>query len=525
MNATHFAICVSIVCCLTTSPTLAQSGGGAQSLVTEMQGMMTAASVGIVAQTPPAGSTPGSSQVVIRSPGVVSSPPAAWSEARFGDVSLSHPDYSDAALLLGFNQLVSLPQYQATSLEFGGISTGGDVCPLIDSYGRLQLSQTWYFISVSVKRKPGPSPVYGQDGSVLRSLAGDAPERALLSYYAENSIGIDESLIDKTVAEQTSVQLGYPAASTVDVAGVDWGMGSISVTPDSQRSHLFAPVRDCFYFTLTKDWILDNSAFVALSSVPLESSVIYCMTWQPSLSWSVPFVALGEDELFGVGNELPIEIDAISVYLPGGIAGSTRRVVLSTTLASGNTDQLLGYDAQHMPNGALPLRTSGNNLVSERMGLITVGSILERDDVDATCGTDPHAGVADGVIGTPMTRLVDAELKPFGLSMYRSITGPSTSPLDLVNLQANGLDLGPGAAGEVRFYVGFPTQHQVSNLKGIPDTWFWLGAAPVPPGATTASFDYPGNLPFSSHVSVGAFLYRYPSSDPVRSSWVTVLRY
>ena len=522
MNSMTLAIRLSIVGCWMPAAALAQ---GTQWQTNDMQGMFTGASVGIISN-----SSAADGAVLIRSPGVVNGPPGEWSEARFGAVSYEHPDYSKAGLLFGIKKLVNGAPL-TTTLGFGGISTGGDVCPPINALGELQLLSSWYFLSVTVGARPFST---GVPGSVLSNLAN--PTQSILSYYAEGSTGINSNLIDSTVAEQTSAQLLGPSTpANFDVSGIDWGMGAISVDPYGRRSLAFAPVRDKFYFTLTAAWLNANPQFVAAATAfVLNPATIYVMQWDwdnvlGGWAWTVPTIAVAADDLLGVYDHAGEEIDALSVYARAGTY-PVMRVVFSMTRSAYPPNQppgyqLLGYDLANS-SPAMPLKTISGILVAENLGLIITGGPTEVDNVTGTCGGDPEGGVLDSVVGWAMASLGAGSGQTLGLSVYRSITiSDSGDELDSVNLQVSGIKLAQSLNGQVRYQVGIPTPEGLSGFTGKPYSWFPLGAVNVTPGSTTASFEIPGNLGDLGPVSISATLHTGSSATVLRSSWITVLDY
>ncbi|TAJ18273.1 MAG: hypothetical protein EPO68_08125, partial [Planctomycetota bacterium] len=85
--------------------------------------------------------------VRIRAPGTNSGQPVAWSAASFSAATALHPDYSPGALT----------QWAPTSIappRFGGISSGGERMPPVDSSGLLDMDgfENWYALAISVDR-------------------------------------------------------------------------------------------------------------------------------------------------------------------------------------------------------------------------------------------------------------------------------------------------------------------------------------------------------------------------------------
>src|SRR5687767_1155966 len=159
MNASSIALRTSFAAGFLCAPALAQTPA-THFTVNQMQGMMSNAAVGFVRSDPS-----GTTELVVRGAGTQTGAPTQWSVARFGVASEFHPDYSQATLLAGINRLVP-PNEAATTLGFGGISTGGDICPQIDTLGRLQVGNSWYFLSVTVGAQASSTP-YGLPGTVF----------------------------------------------------------------------------------------------------------------------------------------------------------------------------------------------------------------------------------------------------------------------------------------------------------------------------------------------------------------------
>ena len=520
------AVCIAMA--VSGSTAQAQISGGTQWQTTQMQGMFTNAPVGLMLST---STVP--NLLTVRSPGVVSGPPTEWTVARFGPPTASHPDYSTATLLAGLNRAPhNLPD--AATLEFGGFSTGGDVCPSLASDGRLMISNSWYFLSVTVGSSQ-PGHVFGNSGSALSSVA--EPERAILSYYAEGSTGIDASLVNSTLVEQTAAQVGFPVGSTVKLTGLDWGMGAISVDPNSLRSLRFAPVRDRVYFSVSNAWLAVNPSFFAWQDtvpVPMDARTIYSMRWVvpgglAAPYWAAPEVAVTSEELFGAADGPTVELDAISVFMRPA-PHNIMRVVYSTTRACTPPDELLAYDRGTMGGatrpGPVPLRTASGAPVSGRMGLKTSPE-TDIDNVTGTCGADPEAGVPGDCYGVGMSGLIPGGKRPLGLAVCRSIssTGPAYAPTDVVDMQVSGLDLASGKSGWVHYYVGFPTLASLLSLSGAPPVWYYAGSAHTLHGQSTVNLQMPGNLGNLGALSVSAVLQVDGDSAPSRSSWISVITY
>jgi hypothetical protein len=511
-----------IVAVLISASTVAQTQFSAD----QMQGMMTNAAVGLVLDS----GQFAQSLVAVRSSGVVTTPPTEWSVARFGAANEFHPDYSHLELLKGVNKL-SQPgtSDDATTLDFAGISTGGDFVPEITQAGMINLTSSWYFMTVSVTQSTPPHTL-GALGSALRSLTSQQ-DQALISYYLEGSTGIDGSLLNATVVEQTAAQLGFSSSQTTQkVTGIDWAMGAISVDINATRAHVIAPVRKRLFFTPTITWIGMHMGH-QISGVELNPRTIYVMEWVSNGSgyeWSTPTIAFSPLELFGseYQNHGDIEIDAISVYCPGS-PSLIRRAVISTIPRSGLDgvidDELLGYDfgTMGMQNvRAQPLKTLNNVLISQRLGL-NVGLAGDRDNVGGSCGTDPIHLLyqPDGVVGHAMSHMPGLGGSPMGLAAYRAITPGA----DVLHVQLNGINVPPWKTATFELMFGFPSPTNLAKNDPTPDVWYSLGHFPVTAGSTTADAFLPGNLGNLGSISLGAMLST--GDVPERGSWISVLKY
>ncbi|MCP3915944.1 MAG: hypothetical protein GY711_10350 [bacterium] len=532
---------LALLSLLLSSSAHAAQAGATQWQPNELHGMFANAAAGVLVED-----QIGGGELLVRAAGKAAGPATEWSTARFGAAGEAFPNYSSAALLAGLNRNVF--SQHATSIGFGGFSTGGDVCPSIDVQGHLLLSERWYFLSVTVG-EPAPSqptPVYGVPGSTLRGLAD--PERAILSYYLEGSAGIEGSLVDATTLEQTWETLGMSNASTADLVGIDWGTGAISVDPSGTRSAWLTPVRDRFFFSFTSDWIAANPDFYPLdptTNQPLfqDSATIYSMRWVqasagPGWEWSAPEVAFSSQELFGA-NAATTELDALSVYWNEvePVTSSTYRVVLSTTIASGSADQLLGFDRASMGTNpavvAQPLKTLNGDPVTAKLGLRRGVGATDVDNVNGTCGSDPEAGTLNGTLAIPVARLDPSIPTLFGLSVYRGISAEGGgAPEDWLNVRVTGLELPYDHLDAVlHLKVGFLTPEQVSNLNYHPSQWFDLGFVPVYGEQETVNFRFPGdlsgmlNLPTPFPISIVGTLLPTDGSPAIGSTWVSALNY
>ncbi|MCY3004204.1 MAG: hypothetical protein NTV21_20605 [Planctomycetota bacterium] len=410
------------------------------------------------------------SNLWIRAAGTNGGVPTTWSGPVFGAASDVHPDYSMTALC----QSWALP---GTTPEFGGISTGGDVTPPVTSLGELQMgSEVWYMLSIVVD-----SVAVGQPGSLLRQRtnSGRNPAGDIMSYYVQGSTGINTALVDKVCIEYTSEQLALqqalpPGSPTPAVVNHDFAMGVISKNPRGRDMAMF-PVRDRFYFTLTRNYLLSGLAPASIGGLPPSASTIYCMTWQTtSLRWSAPVIAFTHNELFpDIPTEPPatqlLEIDALSVYFEA--TTGIERVVFSLTPDSDNCwpvgiDQILVHQRGPNPWHMVPtqaLKTQSGLKVSERFGLKprkvpTAGDNGTPDNVKSTCGGDPKdTWVIPEAMGlaTDEPRMGQSKL---GLTAVRHTDPGSPLPAnDRLFVQVTGLNQGGFDFGFVCLFVETPS--------------------------------------------------------------------
>jgi hypothetical protein len=499
----------------------------------QRQGPQSVSSAGLVVEST------STMDLLVRSPGVITNPPTEWSTTRFGGPTAIYPDFSETALLLGMNR--DVVGVAMSSIEFSGISTGGDVCGEIFIDGSMNLAG-WYGLSITLDRK-ATGQTYGVAGSTLRSLTNASG--SVVSHYFAQSTGLDVALVDSTVVEQTDVQMGYASSDNLDIKAMDWAMGAITGDPTGVRTGAIAPVRDHFYFTVSAACVAANPNYVSGSSgtnLLLRTDTIYAMEWTAqaapeSFGWSAPYVAYSATTLFGTANPTPpVEIDAISVYnLPNS---SIDRVVFSATAASALPNQIMGYDGYLFgPTTVLaqPLKDIFGDLISDKLGLAdaTLGT---PDDIDSICPIDPEAGQYNGALGTPV-KVININEDEFGLAVYRSLeltgetsnvdsTNGTPSYIDSMCLQATGL---PSADSEsiVLFEFAFltpsPNPVPINSAKSL--TWYYLGAATQSTTSSTSAIVTPGNYPISGPIAFRASHFADVESLPDAYSHLSVLNY
>lgn len=499
----------------------------------QRQGAQAVSSAGIVVEN---ASTP---DLLVRASGVITTPPTEWSTTRYGAPTANYPNFSETALLLGLNR--DAVGTSMSSIEFSGISTGGDVCGEIYPDGRMSIAG-WFGLSITLDRKAN-GQTYGVAGSTLRSLTNASG--SVVSHYFAQSTGLDAALVDSTVVEQTDVQMGYAASANLDIKAMDWAMGAIAGDPTGARTELIAPVRDHFYFAVSAATVTANPNYVSVSSgttLLLRTDTIYAMEWTAqaapeTFGWSAPYVAYSATTLFGTAfPATPIEIDAISVYRLEN--STTDRVVFSATEGSGLPDQIMGYDGflfGPTTTIAQPLKDISSDLISDKLGLAdaTLGT---PDDIDSICPIDPEAGQYNGALGTPV-KVININEDEFGLAVYRSIeltgvmsTGGSGSAgptfTDSMWLQATGM---PSSDSEsiVVFEFAFlaPSPNPVPIASADSLTWYYLGAGLQSKSSNKVAISTPGNYPISGPIAFRATHFADVESSPDAYSHLSVLNY
>src|SRR5688572_18606915 len=214
--------------------------------ITEAQGQLTNWAVGLsIVDSNVLASSAGAARV--RAPGVQNGQPIGWTAAEFGAATAIHPDYSLSALTQNWG-FPSLPATTFPDELFGGISTGGDVTPPVTFEGVLQRTpRVWYALNVSVR-----GDAQGEEDSLIRARAGvqGGAGSEIFSYYPYAGLSLPESFEDTVRVEFTRAQLGI-TTSTAQVENLDVGMGLISADPGGEAG-FFTPVRDRFFFTVTK---------------------------------------------------------------------------------------------------------------------------------------------------------------------------------------------------------------------------------------------------------------------------------
>ena len=499
----------------------------------QRQGPQSVSSAGLVVES---ASTP---DLLVRASGVITTPPTEWSTTRFGGPTAIYPNFSEAALLIGLNR--NAVGASMSSIEFSGISTGGDVCGEIFADGRMNIAG-WYGLSITLDRKAS-GQTYGVAGSTLRSLTNASG--SVVSHYFAQSTGLDTALVDSTVVEQTDVQMGYASSANLDIKAMDWAMGAIAGDPTGVRTELIAPVRDHFYFTVSAATVAANPNYASGSSgstLLLRTDTIYAMEWTAqaapeSFGWSAPYVAYSATTLFGTANPSPaVEIDAISVYNKSN--STIDRVVFSATEASGLPNQIMGYDGYifgQTTTLAQPLKDIYGDLISDKLGLLdaTLGT---PDDIDSICPIDPEGGLYNGALGTP-AKVININQDEFGLAVYRSLerTGVTSSGgsssgtpsyIDYMCLQATGLpsaDTESIVLFEFAFLAPSPNPVPINSAQSL--TWYYLGAATQSTTSNTSAIFTPGNYPISGPIAFRASHFADIESLPDAYSHLSVLNY
>lgn len=524
--------------------TLAQMG----KQVSPAQGALTdwALGLSIFDPSPPAIGAPAAGPLQVRAPAVQGGKPIPWTSGAFGTADADHPDFSFNALT--YNWGVTIP---STFHDlFGGTSTGGDVTPKVDANGVIQpSSRIWYALNITVS-----DASQGELGSLINNVKSSTSHVGghIFSYYP--CVGTELPLVFKDTVriEFTRQQLGLENQNwfgpDAEIRNLDFGVGVISVDSPNDGSFV-APVRDRFYFTISKH-ALNTFAFPQwVANQPVNASTIYCMDWD-GVHWSVPSVAYSEGDLFGgppaSGSR---EIDAISVYRFGPPSALLHdRVVFSLTVESnsasgGPYDQLLVFQrstSSSAPNcGTTAFKVKvddGTNPptnvdVSARIGLIQEADaqLRDPDEVRSGCGVDPRlpepgfpAPLANEVIGVPFADSPIPDKPVVGLSAFRTVVPDPTAAsgwISTMHYTITGFD--PDATGGLVCVF----QEEPTGLASL------TGVVPLDPEAMANNI-WRGSYTFAStyaprlqHI-VAAYFPLGLSSTPLadmRASWILEL--
>lgn len=485
------------------------------------RGMMSSSGVGLLTDD-----ATGTAQLVVRVSGAAAGAPAEWSSGTFGPATGTHPDYSMAALRAHW-----------PTVDFASISTGGDIAPLVDMYGQLNMSNIWYAFAVTVD-----SGTLGVPGSIIdqQRMSAGMPTGTIYSYYAEGSTGIAASYADSVMREQLPAQVGLPASTALN--GLDFGSGVISNNPNGGGGPMF-PYTDRIFFTVTHDWAMNNSALFVnnpLTSTPeqISSATIYRMNWTPGPSsqwtWSTPEIAVSFSQLMLDETE---EVDALSYYSRGPID----QVVFSTnpefTPMVNARDEILVFqrDGATILCQTTPLKTMSGAHVSAKFGLRPRTPILgtDPDNVTGGCGWDPEAfGDHTRAIGIPEYSIPVALDDDLGISVVRAqvLAPDGASYLEVLHCEASGIALRAGLAGQVGLFVGMSDAASATGAYTMQE-WAFLGAQSVTPGTDSVSWDFPAGLAASptTRLHFGALLIDFDSSNNAttlrQQSAMSVIRY
>ena len=462
----------------------------------------------------------------VRAPGANNGIPVEWSDATFGSATADHPDFS-------FQALTRWAPVGMTP-EFGGISTGGDIMPPVDSQGRMQMAPgLWCMVSVVLD-----SQAIGTSGSLLKSRVqrGKNPATEIMSYYVEGSTGIHPRLVDTVRIEYTDVQLNLqlaqpqPAGSR-EIVNHDFAMGVHSSNSTGQSDPMF-PIWDRFYFTLTKPY----AERLAASSINLggqapSASNVYLILWDASqLEWTAPTIAFQHNELFPAHAVGTVEIDALSVFVHHS---GQSRVVISLTPESDvwpNSvfDQLLVYqrNASSTMCPTTALKTPAGMTITQKKGLRprtgpgstpTTGA---PDNVNSACIGDPYELIARSRrMGTATDELRQGDGQ-LGFTAVRH--SPPNSAMDELHVQVTGLDIEDMSQGVVWLHQEGPVGSSSAPVPfGAP---ILIDAASMSRNAVDLMYSVPRTigptpLRFSAQLW-GADLSGTPSYKLLRESWV-----
>lgn len=330
----------------------------------------------------------------VKSPGMQTTAPPAWSSASFPN----DPNYSLSAVFGALDALV----------EVTGHSTGNDLIAGVSSTGVPVLNFSWLSINVSVSNS-----AIGLPGSLVRARRTSSDPRQtpgsdILSYYVQSSQGIAGTLAGSTLMEQPAEAISY--AGNEDVDALDFAMGVLAHSQPSGGAPLF-PYVGSFYFSLAPSCVAavntacgGNFALDGLVHVPADAATIYRSEWDPGLlAWHSPAVYRSAAELgLVVGID---EVDAVAVNEGTGL------VVFSTQLVRGRS-QLL---AKAVGQGVVALTEQDGTRVTTKIGIID-----DRDDIDAVCIIDPEIGLLTTHAANPIADGVANKQIGVGLSVTRA---------------------------------------------------------------------------------------------------------
>ena len=522
---------------LLAGPGLAQGGGNSNEathiMPSQSQGLFSSLSFGVI--TTKDTGDPG--ELLIGDPGEATEAPGIWTTTRFGLPNMNHPDYSAVAM---FGLL-------APKIEFAAISTGNDFIPPVLPSGRLDFDSIlrWFALTVSVA-----NDAVGEPASHIKRLnnTGDTPGGELFTYYFSKSVGLPPAMINTVQSERSREEQGFPssappAASGVDIDGLDWGLGTIPHDIAGNAATLFG-VRDRFYFALTPDSVVALGGQAFAQGQPANTETIYRLEWlqQPpgspvSHAWGEPMIEYGPQELeLDQTTEVIEEIDAICVDEPHQrLVFSTRRID-TINRNQLHVSQRNGYiSSQGVWIGQVvvpprPLRDGNGILVTEQVGA------LENDDVTGTCGVDPEflpgasKGVGLAIDTSPGGFELETPVGPFtslgGSPLGVSITRATTPGLDEIIVSVTGLDSGDaGYGGRLLVYY-----KKIASGTGLSSPWLQLSQTLAPPGLKTSTMSIPGPGELGMEIGIQAVYFPYylgsfnsfikPSP---RMSWVSTL--
>lgn len=322
-------------------------------------------------------------------------PPGLASEAVFlkpsGDITQSPPSWNLPGARTGNYSLQSLFPAVWPLIEIDAMSTGNAY--ILTDGGHPQLGVRWAALTISVTNDAVGVP---GNGWLERRLNGQYPNRTtpgadLATYYFEEGVGIDSTVLGKTFITQLAEHQGY--SENQDSDSLDVGMGVIASGTGEASSMLFQTVGE-FYFSLTRESAdaLRGVRFLQNSMgkwVAPDPATIYLAVWDSSMNvWSIPKEYLTPEEL-GLDRGWD-DIDALDVSSLNGT------VVFSTQPRTGRS-QLMVYENEY---GVSYTLMAGGLPATEKFYLRDASGGDEGDDVDAICHFDPEPGSFDTAVGT-----------------------------------------------------------------------------------------------------------------------------
>ena len=369
-------------------------------------------------------------------------------------------------------------------IDIDGMSTGNDLIHVNPVTGQVDaaVGQAWAALTFSVT-KDAVGATNSWVASRSSSSGGPGVGGDVLSYFFEDSVGIEPRLLGENFMEQRAEDMGHDPAGELDA--LDFFAPLLTMNGGSSAPVFFVN-QDQFYFTVT------SASAAALGpdffdAGPPSGASILRMTWDPALGtngdWTSPTVIRTPSDLDLIHPDTD-EVDALG-YNPA------QGTVLFSTKVDANYPGRSQLQV-HFPGAQNVLdvtRSTGGGTGSGPMygGL----RITDTDDIDAICGIDPESGNFSAFIGTPENHFSYGASKYISLSVSRDTESPGAPDYGVIQLSGWG-EYVP-TASKVTFYategLGFP----IIELGSVPrfpqdDTVELTVPLPAVPTSTTTSF-------------------------------------